>query len=45
MTAGIGAAEAFRISVAFRELDGEKLKAETVRAGCGSNAAARRRIR
>ena len=29
MTAGIGAAEAFRISVAFRELDGEKLKAET----------------
>merc|ERR1719517_263527 len=29
MTAGIGAAEAYRISVAFRELDGEKLKAET----------------
>merc|ERR1719409_1302429 len=29
MTAGIGAAEAFRISVGFRELDGEKLKAET----------------
>ena len=29
MTAGIGAAEAFRINVAFRELDGEKLKAET----------------
>merc|ERR1711892_207949 len=26
---GITAAEAFRISVAFRELDGEKLKAET----------------
>ena len=29
MTAGIGAAEAYRINVAFRELDGEKLKAET----------------
>ena len=29
MAGGIGAAEAFRISVAFRELDGEKLKAET----------------
>ena len=29
MGAGITAAEAFRISVAFRELDGEKLKAET----------------
>merc|ERR1719460_3195082 len=29
MTVGIGAAEAFRINVAFRELDGEKLKAET----------------
>ena len=29
MTAGIGAAEAARINVAFRELDGEKLKAET----------------
>merc|ERR1719181_1708134 len=29
MVGGIGAAEAFRINVAFRELDGEKLKAET----------------
>ena len=29
MTAGIGAAEAYRINIAFRELDGEKLKAET----------------
>ena len=29
MAGGIGAAEAFRINVAFRELDGEKLKAET----------------
>ena len=29
MLGGITAAEAFRISVAFRELDGEKLKAET----------------
>jgi len=29
MTAGIGAAESARISIAFRELDGEKLKAET----------------
>ena len=29
MGGGIAAAEAFRISVAFRELDGEKLKAET----------------
>ena len=29
MTAGIGAAEAFRINVAFRELDGDKLKAES----------------
>ena len=29
MAGGIGAAEAFRIQVAFRELDGEKLKAET----------------
>merc|ERR1719440_2281397 len=29
MTAGIGAAEAARINVGFRELDGEKLKAET----------------
>jgi hypothetical protein len=29
MAGGIGAAEAFRISVAFRELDGEKLQAET----------------
>merc|ERR1719331_1714063 len=29
MAGGIGAAEAFRISVAFRELDCEKLKAET----------------
>ena len=29
MLAGITAAEAFRISVAFRELDGEKLSAET----------------
>merc|ERR1719453_997309 len=29
MTAGIGASEAFRIQTAFRELDGEKLKAET----------------
>jgi hypothetical protein len=29
MTAGIGAAEAKRISIGFRELDGEKLKAET----------------
>ena len=28
--AGIAAAEAYRINVAFRELDGEKLKAETV---------------
>merc|ERR1712216_656460 len=29
MAGGIGAAEAFRISIAFRELDGSKLKAET----------------
>ena len=29
MGAGITAAESYRISVAFRELDGEKLKAET----------------
>merc|ERR1719281_1508049 len=29
MTAGIGAAEAYRINIAFRELDGEKPKAET----------------
>merc|ERR1719164_67651 len=29
MTGGIGAAEATRINIAFRELDGEKLKAET----------------
>merc|ERR1711990_799582 len=29
MAGGIGAAEAFRINVAFRELDGAKLKAET----------------
>jgi len=29
MTAGIGAAEAYRINQAFRELDGEKLQAET----------------
>jgi len=29
MTAIIGAAEAYRINVAFRELDGEKLQAET----------------
>merc|ERR1719389_767246 len=29
MLAGIGAAESFRINVAFRELDGEKLQAET----------------
>merc|ERR1719164_229288 len=29
MAGGIGAAEAFRINVAFRELDGEKLKAES----------------
>ena len=29
MTAGIGAAEAARINIAFRELDGEKLKAES----------------
>merc|ERR1711966_107170 len=29
MGGGIAAAEAFRINVAFRELDGEKLKAET----------------
>jgi hypothetical protein len=29
MTAGIASAEAFRINVAFRELDGEKLKAES----------------
>merc|ERR1719224_289381 len=29
MAGGIGAAEAARINVAFRELDGEKLKAET----------------
>merc|ERR1719331_460951 len=30
MAGGIGAAEAFRINVALRELDGEKLKAESV---------------
>jgi hypothetical protein len=29
MAGGIGAAEAYRINIAFRELDGEKLKAET----------------
>jgi len=29
MTGGIGAAEAFRIKTGFRELDGEKSKAET----------------
>jgi len=29
MVGGIGAAEAARINIAFRELDGEKLKAET----------------
>jgi len=29
MAGGIGAAEAFRINAGFRELDGEKLKAET----------------
>merc|ERR1719484_344803 len=29
MAGGIGAAEAFRINTGFRELDGEKLKAET----------------
>eukprot|EP00322_Chrysochromulina_rotalis_P024971 CAMPEP_0115862842 /NCGR_PEP_ID=MMETSP0287-20121206/18387_1 /TAXON_ID=412157 /ORGANISM="Chrysochromulina rotalis, Strain UIO044" /LENGTH=169 /DNA_ID=CAMNT_0003317281 /DNA_START=68 /DNA_END=577 /DNA_ORIENTATION=- len=29
MTAGIGAAEAFRINTGFRELDGDKSKAET----------------
>merc|ERR1712071_258499 len=29
MAAGIGGAESYRINVAFRELDGEKLKAET----------------
>ena len=29
MAGGIGAAEATRINIAFRELDGEKLKAET----------------
>merc|ERR1719164_357231 len=29
MTAGIGAAESARINIAFRELDGDKLKAET----------------
>ena len=29
MGAGITAAESYRISVAFRELDGEKLKGET----------------
>lgn len=29
MAGGIGAAEAFRIQTGFRELDGEKLKAET----------------
>ena len=34
MAGGIGAAEAKRISIAFRELDGTKLKAETALKPC-----------